>query len=113
MKSILAYGPERELDYTSLHTYLQLNYIPAPRTIFKNVKKLLPGHYIKVHSRQSIVDSYYGIPHTNAIDHRPSTIDYDQAKNKFKDLLEAPVQRSLISIVPFGTFLSDGINTSV
>ncbi|MFM8848981.1 MAG: asparagine synthetase B family protein, partial [Cytophagales bacterium] len=55
MKSILAYGIEKELDFTSLHTYLQLNYIPAPQTIFKNVKKLLPGHYLKVHRRQSTI----------------------------------------------------------
>lgn len=113
MKSILAYGPERELDYVSLHTYLQLNYIPAPRTIFKNVKKLLPGHYIKVHSRQSMVHSYYDIPYNNAIDYRLSTIDYSTAKEKFKQLLEASVQRRLISDVPLGAFLSGGIDSSI
>jgi len=64
MKSILAYGPEKELDYTSLHTYLQLNYIPAPRTIFKNVKKLLPGEYLEVRSRKLEVGRYYTIPYT-------------------------------------------------
>ncbi len=109
MKSIIAYGIEKEIDYTSLHTYLQLNYIPAPRTIFKNVKKLLPGHYIKVSSRQATVSTYYSI----SIDNGQSTIDYSSAKEKFKQLLEASVQRRLISDVPLGAFLSGGIDSSI
>jgi asparagine synthase (glutamine-hydrolysing) len=109
MKSILAYGTEKELDYTSLHTYLQLNYIPAPRTIFKNVKKLLPGHYMTVHRQRTTVNSYYSIP----VDRGQSTVDYESAKKKFKELLEASVQRRLISDVPLGAFLSGGIDSSV
>ncbi|MCE2956277.1 MAG: asparagine synthase (glutamine-hydrolyzing) [Flammeovirgaceae bacterium] len=109
MKSILAYGIEKELDFTSLHTYLQLNYIPAPRTIFKNVKKLLSGHYLKVHRRQSTVSRYYSI----AVDNEQSTMDYSSAQEKFIDLLEASVQRRLIADVPLGTFLSGGIDSSV
>ncbi|HCW07502.1 MAG TPA: asparagine synthase (glutamine-hydrolyzing) [Cytophagales bacterium] len=111
MKSILAYGIEKELDYTSLHTYLQLNYIPAPRTIFKNVKKLLPGHYLKVEGRKLKVERYYSIPDT--IPQQPTTSNYEDAKQKFKQLLEASVQRRLISDVPLGSFLSGGIDSSV
>jgi asparagine synthase (glutamine-hydrolysing) len=109
MKSILAYGIEKEIDFTSLHTYLQLNYIPAPRTIFKNVKKLLPGCYLKVGSRQLAVTSYYEIP----VDNVKSAINYQSAQKEFKNLLEASVQRRLISDVPLGTFLSGGIDSSV
>src|SRR6185369_16037644 len=111
MKSILAYGIERELDYVSLHTYLQLNYIPAPRTIFKNVKKLLPGHYLEVRGRKLEVRSYYTIPHPNQ--QQQPTTNYSEAKEKFKNLLEASVQRRLISDVPLGAFLSGGIDSSI
>ncbi|HEV8513008.1 MAG TPA: asparagine synthase (glutamine-hydrolyzing) [Cyclobacteriaceae bacterium] len=109
MKSILAYGVEKELDYVSLHAYLQLNYIPAPRTIFQNVKKLLPGHYMVVHRRQTTVHSYYSI----AVDRGQPTVDYEAAKEKFKQLLDASVQRRLIADVPLGSFLSGGIDSSV
>jgi len=109
MKSILAYGIEKELDFTSLHTYLQLNYIPAPRTIFKNVKKLLPGHHLKVGRRQLAVGNYYNIP----VESNQATLDYSSAQEKFKNLLEAAVQRRLIADVPLGTFLSGGIDSSV
>jgi len=112
MKSILAYGIEKELDYTSLHTYLQLNYIPAPRTIFQNVKKLLPGHYLNVKSRKLEVESYYTIP-CPGNNEQPSMNSYEESKSKFKQLLEASVQRRLVSDVPLGSFLSGGIDSSV
>ncbi|MFM7853547.1 MAG: asparagine synthetase B family protein, partial [Flammeovirgaceae bacterium] len=96
MKSILAYGIEKELDYTSLHTYLQLNYIPAPRTIFKNVKKLLPGHFIKVQRQELTVETYYNIP----TESRLPPLDYPSAQQKFKSLLENSVQQRLVADVP-------------
>jgi asparagine synthase (glutamine-hydrolysing) len=110
MKSILAYGLEKDLDYTSLHTYLQLNYIPGPRTIFKSVKKLLPGHFLVVKSRNVEISRFYSIPTNNQ---QPARGNYQEAKEKFKELLEGAVQRRLISDVPLGTFLSGGIDSSV
>lgn len=108
MKSIIQYGIDKTIDYTSLHTYLQLNYIPAPDTIFKNVKKLLPGQYLTiVHSKLSVTD-YYNIPKEEN-----KAIGYEEAKQKLKALLDASVQRRLISDVPLGAFLSGGIDSSV
>ena len=112
MKSILSYGIEKELDFTSLTTYLQLNYIPAPRTIFKKVKKLLPGHFLKIVNRQLTIDQYYAIPFVNSqTDKNPIT--YEAAKQKLKGLLEASVQRRLVADVPLGTFLSGGLDSSI
>lgn len=112
MKSILAYGIEKEIDYISLHTYLQLNYIPAPRTIFKKVNKLLPGHFLKIAKRQLSIVNYYSIPYeASPADKNP--ISYEDGKQKFKNLLEASVKRRLVSDVPLGAFLSGGIDSSV
>lgn len=112
MKSIIQYGIERNLDYTALFTYLQLNYIPAPHTIFSKVKKLLPGHYISIVKGQLSCDAYYTIPYEPELaDKNP--IAYENAKQKLKDLLEASVKRRLISDVPLGTFLSGGIDSSI
>jgi len=113
MKSIIHYGIEKEIDYTSLFTYLQLNYIPAPNTIFKKVKKLLPGHYLKIVNGQLSIDNYYTIPYNSQILNHKSQISYEDAKETFKNLLEASVQRRLISDVPLGAFLSGGIDSSV
>lgn len=108
MKAVLQYGIDKELDYESLETYLQLNYIPAPDSIFKSVKKLLPGHYLTLKKREANILSYYTIPDTE-----DKTISFDQAKQKLKDLLEKSVQRRLIADVPLGSFLSGGIDSSV
>jgi asparagine synthase (glutamine-hydrolysing) len=108
MKSIIQYGIDKTLDFTSLYTYLQLNYIPAPDTIFKNVKKLLPGHYLTIINRQLTISNYYDI-----LEKEDKTITYDQAKEKLKQLLDASVQRRLISDVPIGAFLSGGLDSSV
>ena len=108
MKSIVQYGIDKTIDYNSLYTYLQLNYIPAPDTIFKSVKKLLPGHYLTINTKQLSINSYYTIPYS--ID---SGISYESAKEKFKNLLETAVQRRLVSDVPLGCFLSGGIDSSV
>ncbi len=109
MKSILEYGIDKALDYTSLFTYLQLNYIPAPETIFSHVKKLMPGHYLKVGRKKLEVHSYYTIP--AQLNSEP--LPYPEAKEKLKILLEESVQRRLVADVPLGAFLSGGIDSSV
>jgi len=109
MKSILAYGIDKALDYTALHTFLQLNYIPAPRSIFKHVNKLLPGHFLKVKKGHFEMASYYSLP----VAKERGGLSYEAAQDEFKRLLEASVQRRLISDVPLGAFLSGGIDSSV
>jgi asparagine synthase (glutamine-hydrolysing) len=112
MKSILQYGIDKNLDYTSLYTYLQLNYIPAPDTIFNNVKKLLPGHWMKVSRMNLAINRYYEIPYDRERAEQ-NPLSYDHAKEKLKELLESSVRRRLVADVPLGAFLSGGIDSSV
>ena len=112
MKTILQYGVDRTLDYTSLVTYLQLNYIPAPHTIYRNVAKLLPGHYITLSNGKISLNKWYEIPFDQSLA-ETNPISYDEAKIKFISLLETSVQRRLVADVPLGSFLSGGIDSSV
>jgi asparagine synthase (glutamine-hydrolysing) len=112
MKSLLQYGLEKELDFTSVYTYLQLNYIPAPNTIFRSVKKLLPGYCMEVKNRHAHVSRYYTIPY-NATEAARNSISYNDAKQTFKKLLEESVQKRLVADVPLGAFLSGGVDSSV
>jgi asparagine synthase (glutamine-hydrolysing) len=109
LKSILEYGIEKNIDYTSLFTYLQLNYIPAPSTILSNVRKLLPGHYITVKNKVAKIERYYEIPTAP----ENNLTSYDKAQEKLKSLLELSVQRRLVADVPLGAFLSGGIDSSI
>jgi asparagine synthase (glutamine-hydrolysing) len=111
MKALLHFGIEKEIDFASLSTYLQLNYIPAPATIFKNVRKLLPGHCVNVRTNKIEIKKWYEIPFASNGD--LSKISYDDAKEKLKSLLEDSVKRRLVADVPLGAFLSGGIDSSV
>jgi asparagine synthase (glutamine-hydrolysing) len=111
MKSMLSYGIEKDIDWESLLAFLQLNYIPAPETIFSKVIKLMPGHYLKVSKGQFSSAQFYSIPYSaNSVN---SNLSYENAKTSFKGLLEKSVERRLIADVPLGAFLSGGIDSSV
>jgi asparagine synthase (glutamine-hydrolysing) len=112
MKAILQMGIDRHLDYVSLYTYLQLNYTPAPHTIFTTVKKLMPGHYMRVSRRETEIKPYYSIPY-HAAEVSKQTLRYEDAQQKFRELLDESVQRRLVSDVPIGSFLSGGVDSSV
>lgn len=112
MKSILQYGVDKHIDYASLHTYLQLNYIPAPATIFTHVKKLMPGHFMNVTRQHVDIHAWYTIPYDRA-KAEASTLSYEAACQQLASHLEQSVQRRLVSDVPLGAFLSGGIDSSV
>ncbi|RYE25836.1 MAG: asparagine synthase (glutamine-hydrolyzing) [Sphingobacteriales bacterium] len=111
MKSLLAYGIPKELDYTVLHQYLQLNYIPQPFSIFKGCKRLVGGHYMTVNRHGDInISQYYDLKIQKD---KYGDDTYEQAQQKVIDLLDQSVQERLIADVPLGAFLSGGIDSSV
>ena len=112
MKTMLQYGIDKTLDHCSLLTYLQLNYIPAPHTIFRHVRKLLPGHYLKLDARKITTACWYRVPF-NAREAEANPVSYEDAKKVFRDLLEKAVRERLVADVPLGAFLSGGIDSSV
>lgn len=115
MKSLLAYGIEKELDTNSLYQYLQFNYTPAPATMLKGVHKLLPGHYLEVskaHEPRIQEGKYYQLPFDeNRLN--PEKQTYEQQQKKLHELMDASVKRRLVADVPLGAFLSGGIDSSV
>jgi asparagine synthase (glutamine-hydrolysing) len=112
MKAIQQYGLEKNIDYNSLYLYLQLNYIPGSDTIFSNVKKVPPGHYVKVTRQKMDVQCYYTIPYDREGSEH-CKITYSEAQQKLSSLLESAVQKRLVADVPLGAFLSGGIDSSV
>jgi asparagine synthase (glutamine-hydrolysing) len=112
MKALINLGIPKELDESSLYTYLQLNYIPGPHTIFKEVKKLEPGHYLKlkINNRETRIGKYYEAPRPGR---EQPNLKYHEAQSKLYTLLDDSVERRLVSDVPLGTFLSGGIDSSI
>jgi asparagine synthase (glutamine-hydrolysing) len=114
IKGITPFQPALSLDASALWAYFQLNYIPAPLTIYKNVKKLKPGHFIEIKNGELKTDRYYTISEAGKQNRSERKIpDYASAQSKLKILLDDAVRQRLISDVPLGAFLSGGIDSSV
>ncbi|MBP8980266.1 MAG: asparagine synthase (glutamine-hydrolyzing) [Syntrophobacterales bacterium] len=102
----------REIDPEALELYLGLNYIPAPWTIFRKIRKLRPGHHLTVGKGLIKEDRYWDLP--------PSAADFENVKDGFttaqaalRSALTEAVRGHLIADVPLGAFLSGGIDSSV
>ncbi|MCX5829586.1 MAG: asparagine synthase (glutamine-hydrolyzing) [Deltaproteobacteria bacterium] len=113
IKSLLADPAVRkEMDLEALDLYLSLNYIPAPHTIFKNIRKLRPGHILTVRDGVLKEEEFWDIAPVipaNASDHR----DFEETKATLFRTLEDAVRSQMVADVPLGAFLSGGIDSSV
>lgn len=107
MKAMIQLGIPKELDYESLYSYLHLNYVLPPYSIFKNVLKLSPGSYLESVKGAVTIKNYYSIPTEQTY------FNYDVAKNDLSSILENAVEQRLVSDVPLGAFLSGGIDSSI
>lgn len=111
LKSILATDLLRKkISKLALNQYLQLTYIPAPLTIYNDVYKLLPGHYLEISLSGSLTKNQYwdvSYEENNLI------TDYDQCKRILRETLFNAVEETLVADVPVGTFLSGGIDSTI
>ncbi|MDD5746154.1 MAG: asparagine synthase (glutamine-hydrolyzing) [Candidatus Omnitrophica bacterium] len=97
----------REVDPAALELYLTFLYVPAPRTMFKGVEKLLPGHYLVVRDGKVSVRRYWRLPAIT-----PAGGSIRQYAQGLSGQLDEAVRLRLASDVPVGVFLSGGIDSS-
>lgn len=112
LKAVLEFDVPREINYSSLYTYLQLNYLPNNKSMIKGFHKLEPGNYLTVNSDGISEKKYYDIKYQSQINSL-NVQSYSSAKEKLFELLDASVKRRLLADVPVGCFLSGGIDSSV
>jgi asparagine synthase (glutamine-hydrolysing) len=98
---------EREIDSRALDAYFTLGYVPDPLSIFCNIHKLPPGHYLNFTNGQVTVKQYWDFEFQPAESHNEA--DY---LHELRVLLDESVRLRLISDVPLGAFLSGGIDSS-
>lgn len=100
---------KKEINQQSLSEYLQYQTVHAPNTIMKNIFMLMPGHYAKLQNNKLDVFCWWDLK-TKAKD----TIDenYSTITKNISTLLHQSVEKRMIADVPFGAFLSGGIDSS-
>jgi len=104
----------KKLDKKAVCYYATFGTVHAPATIIEGVNMLLPGHYMLIKKNElqnPVVQHKYwslqGIPVQSPVK------SYEQICKDIKDLFFASVERRLVADVPFGAFLSGGIDSSL
>ncbi|NNF01928.1 MAG: asparagine synthase (glutamine-hydrolyzing), partial [Bacteroidia bacterium] len=112
IKALVEFKIPKEIDKAALATYLQLNYIPGPHSIFQNVKKVEPGKYLEINT-ENFEGSSVQVPYYNISSTPSENINNTEAEDKLFGLLDDAVKKRLVSDVPLGSFLSGGIDSSI
>ena len=111
IKSLLqAPGITKDINEEALYDYLTVAVAPAPNTLFKDIYKLEPGHFLKVNLNGDIEKHCYWTPNINE---DIANLSEDQLKINIKSLLRESIKIRTMSEVPFGAFLSGGVDSSL
>lgn len=102
-----------QVDYTAIYDYLFYQYIPDPKTMYKNCYKLPPAHELVFDIKQKRIISIkkYWKLHVNTAKgrYRKEEVLCDELRS----LLEESVNEQMVADVPVGTFLSGGVDSSI
>jgi asparagine synthase (glutamine-hydrolysing) len=101
---------DKALDHEALTLYLAFNYVPAPLTMFKGVRKLAPGCSLVLEDSRIDVSRYWSLPQPPEI---PEPADANRLKLRLVEALSAAVSGCMLADVPVGAFLSGGIDSGI
>ena len=97
----------RNIRVDALHDFFAYQYVPDPKTIFEDIYKLEPGHYLEITENEFRKTKYWDISFASQNRHDESKI-----KDELQRLLSECTNSRMISDVPLGAFLSGGVDSS-
>ncbi len=107
---VLVQHPEcpREFDPYAVEDYFTLGYIPEPKTIYRGVHKLEPGHTLLIEEGQAplLPQQYWDVPMDQQL------VSGEELESQLIERLREAIKIRLISEVPLGAFLSGGVDSS-
>ena len=110
IKALLQFpGVVPRINNAALWDYFRYRYVPGPATLFTGVRKLMPGSWMLCDANGTRESRFYLPPDGTSLG-RP--LDCPDPVGAFLDLLEESVRIRMMSDVPFGAFLSGGIDSS-
>ncbi|MBK9255867.1 MAG: asparagine synthase (glutamine-hydrolyzing) [Saprospiraceae bacterium] len=100
-------------DDEAVGLFFNFGYVPAPLSIFKDTKKLLPGHFLKyeIGKDNFTLESYW-----NIFDYfkKPKLdIGYKESMSEMESLLKSSCSYRMVADVPIGVFLSGGYDSTL
>ena len=100
----------KKLNISALTDYIRYQTVHAPQTIVEGIKMLMPGHHLTIKNNKVSIQKYWDA--TKSYNKEISKNSYAEIKQSVKELLTDAVRLRLIADVPFGAFLSGGIDSS-
>ncbi len=110
MSALALLADSAELCAEGLGHYLRFGYIAQPRTIYRDCRRLPPGHLLHFDARGSRAPQRYYRP---TIDPDLSRLSYPEACRAVRDRLRRSVRAREVADVPIGAFLSGGLDSSI
>jgi len=108
LKAILSLKKiKREIDWEAIDDYLILQYVPHPKTGFKNIFKLPQANYLEIKNNKIKIERYWDLNYSNKLD-----LTEQEWCEKLENKFDESVKLRMISDVPLGAFLSGGVDSS-
>lgn len=101
------------IDYTAVYDYLSYQYIPEPKSLYKNIYKLRPAHKLVFNVRKRKIESDLSYWKLNINTNQKGNRKKSDVEEEARYLIHKSIKEQLISDVPVGSFLSGGIDSSI
>lgn len=119
LKSLKAHPEfERNINHEAINLQIKYSFVPAPYTIYKNIYKLLPGHFLQLRENNffnsSLPESKIYYSFLNVLNSEKKNFkNINDIQSELHNLLKQTIKNKMISDVPVGAFLSGGIDSSL
>ncbi len=107
MLPVISDASQKAIDLEAIHHYLTFNYIPAPWTVHQGIRHLMPGTWMKCTRSGVQTQRWWSLAEQHERDHA-----FSAWAEEFMDILDDATRIRLRSDVPWGAFLSGGVDSS-
>lgn len=107
IKAILKHDIPRSINKDALNMYFRMLYVPSPYTMWDNIFKVQPGHYLTVQDGQLEIERYWHI------EDLPPIEDRSYVQSEISRLLHDSIKMQTVSDRPVGVFLSGGVDSTI
>ncbi len=111
LRALLATGlVPRKLDHHALIDHLRYQTVHAPATIVRDVRMLMPGHCMVVSDNEVVIRKWWDLE--RSVQREARSLDLTTVQREIRERSSRAVERRMVADVPFGAFLSGGIDSS-
>lgn len=114
IRALAALGEiDKEIDQDAVVDFLRFGYIRAPRSVYKKIKKLLPGSYLKIKDEKIELINYWNLEKVVADKMVATKTNHETVVDELEEIMGNAANYRMVADVPIGVFLSGGIDSSL